>query len=98
MSKRITIATIKSFIRKNNGSLFIDVKSKFDGMVDGCVSQNDGFQEAKETASCVDYTFGISGAWFVGGSRDYLTAYEDETYTGFSVSNACGRFTLAIKK
>ena len=38
MSK-ITLSTFKSFIRKNEGKLFIKCKSSFDGMTD-CVEQN----------------------------------------------------------
>lgn len=39
MSK-ITRTTLKTFIRKNDGNLYIMTKSSFDGMTD-CVQQND---------------------------------------------------------
>lgn len=47
MSK-ITKATVKSFIKKNEGNLYIRVKSSFDGMTD-CVQQLEGgFRETKK--------------------------------------------------
>ena len=45
----------------------------------------------------VDRDLGIHSAWFVGSSRDYFEVYSDGTFTGYKVSNCCGRFTLAIK-
>lgn len=95
---KITKATVKSFIKKNKATLFINVKSSFDGMVDGCTSHNDGFVPAKETTEHMEHTLGVVGAWFVGQSRDYFTAFEDETRTGVTVSNSCGLFVLAINK
>jgi hypothetical protein len=103
MSK-ITLSTVKSFIRKNDGKLFINVKSSFDGMTDCCESLHDGFQPAKKSklpecfSNCIDNTLGIAGAWFVGSSRDYFREYSDQTFTGITVSNCCGHFVLAIKK
>jgi hypothetical protein len=97
-TKKITIATVKSFVRKNIDGLFINVKSKFDGMTDCVESRHDGFGKAAKTEDHKDHTLGVSGAWFVGGSRDYFTAFENEDYTGIQVSNSCGRFVLAIKK
>lgn len=97
MSK-ITKATIKSFIRKNLDKLYINVNSKFDGMVDCCMPVEGGFHKALTTERNTQYTLGIEGAWFVGQSRDYFTPYENENFTGYEISNACGLFTLAIKK
>jgi hypothetical protein len=94
---KITLATIKSFIRKNEGSLFINVKSYFDGMIDGCTSCNDGFGPARKTDDNLRNTAGISGAWFVNGSRDYFKPYNENGYTGYEISNCCGHFILAIK-
>lgn len=101
---KITFATVKSFIKKNNGSLYIKVERKFDGMVDGVRSVKDDFSlvEADKTESkCSDYnerTQGIKGAWFVGSSRDYFNEFEDCDFKGISVSNSCGSFVLAVKK
>jgi len=98
--KKITLATIKSFIKKNEGKLFINVKSRFDGMTDGVESQHGGFVAAVQTEDHKSYCLGIKGAWFVGQSRDYFTAYDNLAgdMTGFEVSNSCGRFILAVKK
>lgn len=73
-------------------------------MVDCVCSVKDQFSLALEDvieSKSSDYnerTQGIKGAWFVGSSRDYFNIYEDAEYVGFSVSNSCGSFILAIKK
>jgi hypothetical protein len=97
--KKITLATIKSFIRKNEGNIFIYAKSTFDGMVD-CVmpTGNKEFVPAKKTDSHIQYTFGIEDAWFVGRSADMFRPYEDSKYIGYNIYNCCGEFNLAIKK
>lgn len=98
MKKKITLSTIKSFIRKNEGALYICAKSRFDGMTD-CVQDCGGtFSKAIPATDYLDSTLGIQGAWFVRGSRDYLKPYEDETYMGYYVSNCCGSFIIAIMK
>jgi hypothetical protein len=97
-TKKITLATVRSFIKKNSENLFINVKSSFDGMTDCCESRNDGFTKAIATDEHREHQLGVSGAWFVGCSRDYFDAYEDATFTGIKVFNSCGSFILAIKK
>jgi len=97
-TRKITLATVKSFIRKNRTNLLINVKSEFDGMIDGKQIRNDGFIKATETDKHFERTLGISRAWFVGDSIDYFTAFENETLTGIEVSNCCGHFILAIEK
>ena len=94
---KTTKSTIKSFIRRNNNNLFINVRSSFDGMVDGCVSYHDGFTKAVRTNDNERNTLGVQGAWFVGSSRDYFTAYSENGMTGYRVSNCCGSFILAVK-
>jgi hypothetical protein len=96
--KNITRATVKSFIKKNKENLFINVTSSFDGMVDGCMPQKGGFVKAKEDTHNIENTLGINGAWFVGSSRDYFTAYDKNGFEGIEVYNSCGCFTLAVKK
>lgn len=96
--KKATIATVKSFIKKNSGQILIKVSSAFDGMTDGCQYFNNIFQLAKTTNTCTDCTFGIDGAWFVGMSRDYITRFENDNLIGFEISNSCGHFSLAISK
>lgn len=104
-TKKITLATVKSFINKNRANLFINVKSSFDGMTDGIESLHAGFVPAKadgtKAINPTDYgnnTQGIEGVWFVGDSRDYFTAFENETLIGYEVTNSCGRFIVAIAK
>jgi hypothetical protein len=41
---------------------------------------------------------GIKGAWFVGQSRDYFDAFENDNFIGYKVYNSCGSFYLAINK
>jgi hypothetical protein len=94
--KKITLATVKKFVRENKGELFINVKSAFSGMTDGCEYRNNGFELAKPTTDHIDHTLGISGAWLVGSSRNYFTPYNDGELTGITVSNSCGHFVLAI--
>lgn len=95
--KKITLATLKSFVRKNSGKLHINVKSAFDGMTDCCESQQGGFQPAQPTERNVSNTLGILGAWIVRGSRDYFHTYNDGTFKGIEVYNCCGKFILAVK-
>lgn len=90
------MATVKSFVRKNSDQLMINVKSSFDGMIDGCQWLNEGFKKAAPDTDHASHTLGIKGAWFVGQSRDYFTPFEENNLTGITVSNSCGHFVLAI--
>jgi len=98
--KKITLATIKSFIRKNKSNLFLNVKSSFDGMTDCIEFRNYGFNPIKNTEWAQNnhkHTMGIQGAWFVGQSRDYFSEYSKNGFFGYEVSNCCGSFVLAVK-
>lgn len=94
---RITLATIKSFIKKNQ-TIYIRNLSNFDGMVD-CVMpcEHDMFRVA-ERAETHRNALGIKGAWFVFGSRDYFMPYETDRMTGYRIGNCCGSFILAVDK
>jgi len=102
--KKITLATIKSFIKKNRADLFINVESDFDSMTDCVESRNGGFVKAEQDKTDSinsDYnerTQGIKGAWFVGGSRDYFNLYDENGFIGYRCYNCCGSFVLAIAK
>lgn len=98
MKTKITLATVKSFIKKNIDNLYLNVKSEFDGMTDGLNYLNEGFKKAEKTEQDSDYTLGIKNAYFVGNSRDYFSAYEDEKFIGIHVYNSCGSFDIAIQK
>ncbi|HUV01738.1 MAG TPA: hypothetical protein VMW32_12305 [Bacteroidales bacterium] len=95
---KTTKATIKSFIRKNSDSLFINIKSAFDGMHDCCMPRENGFHKVTIDETGHENTLGVPGAWFVGSSRDYFNDYEDDHFMGFEIFNCCGKFILAIEK
>lgn len=96
--KKITIATVKSFIKKNELNLLINVKSRFDGMTDGVESQNGGFNKIRKSERFHNNTLGILGVWFTPSTRNWCETYEDELYQGFRVDNCCGCFIVAIPK
>lgn len=101
-----TIATVKSFIRKNADNIFINVKSSFDGMTDGVEQLRDGFKPLQKNERQGVFTtdhnsnpsLGFNGIWFVGDSRDYVQPYENENMQGYEVSNSCGSWIVATRK
>lgn len=93
MTKKITRATFKKFIRDNKGRMLIRVESDFNGMSD-CVEYEAEHLPAGSQANMM----GIRGVWLVGSSRDCFYAYEDDSRAGIRVSNACGTFVLAAPK
>jgi len=99
---KITLATFKSFIRKNRDALQILVSSKFDGMTDGC--EGTGQTDFSPALECdrkdegyTKHTLEIAGVWLVGGGRDYFTAYNNNGFTGIEWSNCCGHGVIAIR-
>jgi hypothetical protein len=91
--KKITLATLKSFIRKNADSLFCKTRSRFDGMTDSIEQVEDFFGSVS-----AEKALGLQGVYIVGGSRDRFRHFEDESFVGIEVSNCCGRGILAVKK
>jgi len=91
--KKITLATLKSFIRKNADSLFCKTRSRFDGMTDSIEQVEDFFGSVS-----AEKALGLQGVYIVGGSRDRFRHFEDESFIGIEVSNCCGRGILAVKK
>lgn len=96
--KRVTLATFKSFLRKNEGKLFIKVKSEYDGMTDGIEQVKGDFVPAIKEDGNLDNTLGYKGVWIVRCGRDYFEKYEDDRFEGIEVSNCCGNFIVAVKK
>jgi len=97
--KKITRATFKSFITKNMDNLVIDVRSSFDGMIDGLNWNKDhSFKKVEATTDHASHTLGVKGVWLVGNSRDYFQAYNDGEFSGIAVSNCCGYFTIVTPK
>jgi hypothetical protein len=97
MSK-ITLATLKSFIKKNAENLYIREKSSFDGMVDGVVACDRHLSKAIHTGDYEKHNLGYKGIWLVGGSRNFFSTYQDNDFTGIEVSNCCGSFIVGVKK
>lgn len=96
---KITLTTVKSFIKKAGYNLLVSTKSRFDGTTDGCERCEDqGFSKARPSDFPCSNNMGIAGIWFVLQSRDYFNAYEDDQVFGIDVRNSCGRFILAVAK
>ena len=97
--KKITLTTVKSFIKKNRANLLINCQSHFDGMTDCVMPVESQFTPAlaPDADRNFDNCLGIHGAWFVFGSRDYFTPYSKDGFEGIRVSNCCGAFILAVK-
>ena len=100
MSKRVTLATIKAFIRRHRAELLISYLSDFDSMTD-CVQpcSGKGFVPAQEPDEGRNHSncLGIRGAWFVFDSRDYFEPIERDGVTGYHVYNGCGSFDIGVR-
>lgn len=97
--KRITLATVKSFAKKYSNNLYVKELSNFNGMTDGIEVVKGDFQ--KTTFNPDNNRFfktGIKGFYTVGSGRDYFNVYEDESFIGIIVDNACGSAIVATKK
>ena len=98
---KITLATLKSFVRKNQGKLFVKVQSSFDGMQDMVTETKDNFSPAVSdewTERNGKHTLGFRGVWLVGQSRDYFTPIDVDGFTGIEGYNCCGSWIIAVKK
>lgn len=95
---KITKATFKSFIKKNEKNLFIRVGSTFDGMVD-CVMPNPNaqFNPLVRAERVFSNNLGYQGVWLVNGSRDSFEEYNQNGMIGIRVYNCCGSFVVAKK-
>lgn len=98
MSRKITLATFKSWIRKNPDFL-IKCDSTFDAMVDGISYDRWAvFKPARSAAFTCDNNLGYNGIWLVGGSRNTFTEYRKNGFVGIEVYNCCGSFVVAVKE
>src|SRR5210317_1987618 len=98
--KKITLRTIKKFIKDNKENLYISNKASFNGMTDGVeFTESQGFKLAENSkpTNFFDHSLGIKDAFFAFNSRDYFDAYTDENFNGYEISNCCGKFILAVK-
>ena len=96
--KKITLATLKTFFNKHSDNMYIKELSRFDGMVDCVMLTKDEFSQVKRSENISDNDLGFSGCWLVRSSRDSISLYEDDIYTGFQVYNACGSWIAATPK
>lgn len=99
-----TLATLKSFVRKNHKNLLLRVASCFNGMTDSVEGNSSGkFNPITQYQNGIlaskdsnANTLDIQGVWLVGSSRDYITPYSENGLIGYEVYNSCGKFILAI--
>jgi hypothetical protein len=99
--KKITRATLKSFLKKNDGKIYIELKSSFDGMTD-CVMPCDcgipGLLPAERDTEFSENRLGYKHIWLVGHSNDYFSPFENNIFYGIRVSNCCGSFNVLTPK
>ena len=100
MPKKPTLATLKSFVRRNKGNLQVRFRSDFDGMTD-CVQRhhNPQWQEARDSDQgerMAQHDLGVSGAYCVLRGRDYITPLSEPGYDGYAVYNCCGSWDIAV--
>jgi hypothetical protein len=99
---KVTLATLKSFLKKNEGNLLFKEYSRFDGMQDMVVqNEQSAFKPLvgkfnPDDESSLGYQHQI---WCVRGSRDSFTwmASADGTMEGIHCYNACGSWTVVRK-
>ena len=94
--KRITKATLKSFLKKYQDSIYINETSSFNGSVDMVTSIDNGFQKVEFNLDNHKNTLGYQGIWIVG--KDWYNAYDDGKYVGIEYNNCCGSAIVAILK
>lgn len=99
-TKKITLATLKAFAKRNKDNIFSKCKSSFDGMTDFVQGVNGQWIKSSisDPGEQKYYKTGIDGIYTVGSSRDYFRIYEDSEYFGIEVYNCCGTTILAVKK
>ena len=98
-TRKITMATLKSFAKRNAGNLYCKTLSDFDGMVGMVEDVKDEFSKTKvDLNDSGYYNTGIQGIYTVGRGGDYCSEFEDDTFYGIKVYNACGSSILAVKK
>lgn len=93
-SKKVTMATVKSFIRKNLNNLVVYSHSSFSGMTDGLESVNKSFKvDPKKYNKENKNSLGLDGIWFVGGN-DYIRVLPN----GYHIFNCCGSFDIVLEE
>lgn len=97
-TKKFTLASAKSFIKKNAETLLIKVSSDFNGMTDSVENNYKAeFVKAEKGSFDNGNNLGFRDIWFVLGSRDSLTAkYVNDVLVGFICYNCCGSWEVKI--
>mgnify|MGYP001218571265 CR=1 FL=1 len=100
-NKKITLATLKKFIKDNEGNLYIKIESTFNMLTDSIEFVQTKFKKTefnKEKSKKIDRDLGYKGLWIVGNGDDNFINYEDENFIGIKIINCCGVSIIAIKK
>jgi hypothetical protein len=95
-NKRITKATLKSFLKNHQDNIYINETSSFDSFDDMVSSINNGFKKVDFDLNNHKNTLGYEGIWLVG--KDFYKSYDDDKFTGIEYSNCCGSAIIAILK
>ena len=98
-TKKITLATVKSFIKRNLSDLHQQTLSRFDGMVDGVRRNENAAVRPANTEKfnpADESQMGIPGVWFVRDSRDYFTVINTPEWFGYEVYNCCGSWQILV--
>lgn len=95
-NKNITAITVRSFVKRNEGKVFIKKTAEFDGMTD-CVEQvSDNWHKAEYCLN-IRRGIGLQGVYIIDG-RTYYYAYEDSEFVGYRYSNCVERGIIAVKR
>lgn len=94
---KITLSTLKKFVRDNSGNIYVKVLSSFDGMTD-CVERVEDDFKLMAIKEDNGNNLGLSGVHLVGSSRDSFTAYNSTEFEGIEIYNSCGSCIVARKK
>lgn len=98
----ITLATIKSFIKRNSKNLFIKNVRVHNSMVDGCESVNSDFIKVDVDLLRLakkESDLGVPGADFAmykGRGGDLFSVYDKDGFVGYEVYNCVGTFIIAV--
>lgn len=110
-TRKITVATVKAFIRRNRHRLLVNTRSTFDGMQDMVVANDRQGWAPAEVATQYDEktgefvpvnedsprSLGLQGIWFVGDSGDRCQRVEKDGVHGYEVNNCCGSWQVGVR-
>lgn len=98
MEKKITKATLKSFIKKNLNNILVGYKSSFNSMSDMIEETKcnfsklniDKYDEKKSTLGLFNLHLHVD--------RLYIENFETSEYKGYNVYSCCGEYNIVIVK